>query len=645
MNWLLELYNGGLDPRTTDHRTLRETRSVSVASLVAALGSILVLARNALEGNWAEVPLIATLIPIGPLTLFLLHKVGKPSLTGQPLVAALVLIVTVTMGDSGLTGMGWIWLSAVPLLSTLMTGRTSGLVWTVVSTAVVVVYLSLHLVGVEFPNDRGGPWWMVGPQLSFFILGFGALVQGLTVAQERAERAMEEQLDRLRSEVETRRAAEQRAKEAARVAREAELTKDQFLATVSHELRTPMNGVLGAASLMRHGRLDAEQRDLLQTIQSSGQLLLTLVDDVLDFSRMESGLSSLERVPVDLPALVREVARPLAFNASERGIAVRVEIDPGMPRWFEGDPTRLRQILLNLAGNAAKFTSQGHVIIRARYKRERVRLQVEDTGIGIESDALDRIFEPFVQAEASTVRRFGGTGLGLSIVKGFVELMRGTIRVESKVGRGSTFTVELPLEPCAGVEDPPGLETTARRLRPVDPSGLADGSFSPDVRPERFDDEPSVSDEDVGDPDTPSTERPQLFDASRRVLLVDDNAVNRLVARKMLEKLGHVVVEATNGVDAIERADGDFDLVLMDVQMPEMDGLEATRVLLASEATSHLPIVGLSANLRTRDKERGIEAGMCDYLGKPVTSEALQQALERFAPTRRAERAAGQRFG
>jgi len=605
VHWLLRIYNGGLDPDDAEHGALRERRAVSVTALAASLIAVAVLILNAWRGNWAELPLFASLLPLGPVVLVLLPRIGRPRLLAQPINLALMMVLVASMADSGLTGIGWMWLVGVPLVATLMSGRLSGAIWTLLAVVVVLAFFGLHLVDYPFPSPRGAPWRMVGPQASLFILAVGALSIGLVTAQLRTEAGLQRQLDRARAAVHTHRAAEERAQAAARRARRAEQAKDQFLATVSHELRTPMNGVIGATRLLERTTLDPEQEELLRTVRSSGELLMSLVDDVLDFSRVESGQASLEQLPVDLPALVREVARPLAWTASERGVDVRVQVDPALPRWVEGDPTRLRQILLNLAGNAVKFTHQGHVTLRALPHERGVRLQVQDTGIGISAQALDRIFEPFVQADATTVRRFGGTGLGLSIVRRFADLMGGRVTVQSTPGQGSTFTVDLPLAACeAPTRQPPPPPAPSSRI-PAAPPRI-DGAETPTTECARVAFPPS---------------------GAARVLLVDDNAVNRLVARKMLEKLGHQVVEAASGAEALDQADDSFDVVFMDVQMPGMDGLEATRRLRAGASTAELPIIGLSANVRSSDRERGLQAGMRDYLGKPVSTDTLDQAV------------------
>jgi CheY-like chemotaxis protein len=313
-------------------------------------------------------------------------------------------------------------------------------------------------------------------------------------------------------------------------------------------------------------------------------MLLDLINDVLDLSRLDAGGVVFEDVAVDLRSLLVNTTAPVSLRARAKGIQLQTSVADDVPRWIHGDPTRLRQILLNLTSNAAKFTEDGGIRVHIEAAGDRYRIIVADTGIGIPTAAQATLFEPFVQAEASTTRRFGGSGLGLSIVWRLVTGMGGSITVHSEPDAGSTFTVELPL----AVSEAPSAA----------PSFVPSGGF----------------------------------DRSLRVLVVDDNPVNRMVASRMLAKLGHRVVDVESGAEALCRLrETAFDAVFMDVQMPDMDGLTATRALrqLPGPASATV-VIGLTANALPGDRDAVLEAGMDDYLAKPVRLQDLQAALGRW---------------
>ncbi|MEM1436921.1 MAG: ATP-binding protein [Pseudomonadota bacterium] len=378
---------------------------------------------------------------------------------------------------------------------------------------------------------------------------------------------------------------------------EAAAAKSSFLATMSHEIRTPMNGVLGMAQLLATDRLDDEQRAYVQTIISSGESLLTILNDVLDLSKIESGKLTLDPQPSDLQQLVQDVGQLMGSTPGADGLQFSVSYDPALPQWFLVDDTRLRQVLINLIGNALKFTDEGRVQVTVTGEpmsdRWALQIRVRDSGVGIPADKLDHIFDQFTQAESSTTRRYGGTGLGLSISNSLVVAMGGRIEVSSVFGEGSCFAVHLPL---------PVAEA------PIASSATGAGA--------------------IGDVATLASR--SLYQG-RRILVADDNPVNRVVACKMLERLGLQVEQVANGQEALDAtARTGFDLVLMDVSMPVMDGSAATAAVREREqrsGTDRLPIVALTAHAIAGDSDRFLQQGFDAYLAKPIDQSRLQRVI------------------
>ena len=465
------------------------------------------------------------------------------------------------------------------------------------------------MIGVDYGAES---WLRQILMQRLLVFSLFALLAGVAIGVGRSAR-------QARADVSRERSMKELLQTARETAETASTAKGSFLASMSHEIRTPMNGVLGMLELVRGTPLTDDQRELVDTAFDSGQALLQILNDILDFSKAEAGMLHVENIPCDLRRLVSDITGLHTAIARSRGLGTSIHVAPDVPPLVRCDPFRLRQVLNNLIGNALKFTTEGGISLMVELNpavenapEVLLRFSVRDSGVGIPREQQDLIFEPFTQADQGTSRRFGGTGLGLAICKRLVTMMGGQIGVESAEGIGSIFWFTLPLEvPSQG-------EMTR-------PEGIAETPVPEFNR---------VSPTPVKLPSRRST------DYTADVLVVEDNEVNQLVTSGMLRRLGYTSEIAADGRIALEKLQSRrYGMVLVDMQMPGMDGVAATRAWRELEPPgSRIPIVAMTANVQSSDREACLRAGMDDFLGKPVHMEELRNKLEANLPTARVTR-------
>jgi signal transduction histidine kinase/CheY-like chemotaxis protein/HPt (histidine-containing phosphotransfer) domain-containing protein len=425
-----------------------------------------------------------------------------------------------------------------------------------------------------------------GDEIEFLGESFNRMIEALAASQQEVRLHQELLEERIRQRTEE-------LERAMHGALNASQAKSEFLANMSHELRTPMNGLLGMLDLALDGGVNGEQKDQLETAQRCAYSLLALLNDILDLSKIEAGKMMLEKIPFDIRAVVEDCVKSQAAKAGQKRIDLRFEAHQGPQPNLMGDPLRVRQIVANLLSNAIKFTDRGAVRVRLDLSpcvggRINAVIQVSDTGPGIPPEKIATIFEKFTQADGSITRKYGGTGLGLAITRRLVEIHGGDVRVESQVGKGSTFRVTLPCEAAPAM---------AANVVPIQKETRAE------------------------------TVQPR---AGARLLLVEDNLVNQKVVLAILRKKGFRIDVANDGREALAKLESDrYDLVLMDVQMPVLDGLEATRIIRRNPRWDALPIVAMTAHAMNGDRERCLQSGMNAYISKPVQPAHLIATIER----------------
>jgi signal transduction histidine kinase/CheY-like chemotaxis protein len=553
-----------VDSLNKTHAERRRLRKLGALLVVLAAATAPMVLMYVIQQVWVSASgtgfiLVAALAAI----LALRREVAVSNVTAAVLTAGLAVAAVLALGN-GRDGMASVfWMPLAPLLAMAAGGRRAG--WlTLIATLVIV---ALTLFGMEHDWLQG----LIRHERSLSarmgsILGAIITAFVLTLAYEVETENSIDELQTQNTELVAARAEAERASRA----------KSEFIATISHEIRTPLNGVTGMAHLLGEERDPARVKEGARIIQQSADTLLAVINDVLDFSKIESNKLELEVVPMSVASELRVVVELLQGRAAERGNELELTVGADVPKWLMGDPTRLRQVAMNLVSNAVKFTSRGYVSVAISTLGGRLQLEVKDTGIGISAEAQARLFQPFTQADASTTRRFGGTGLGLVIARRLVEAMGGDIHIESALGAGSRFTLSLPMVVC-----PAPLQSIAAAAPPLQ---------------------------------------------SRSVLLVEDNVINQVVAQRLLERMGHAVTVANDGAQALTLVAGRaFDLVFMDCHMPVMDGFEATRLL--RERGFEVPIFALTAAVTTEDHERCLSSGMTGVLSKPLRPERLLEVL------------------
>ena len=581
IHWLLFLWNGGLTPETSDPAELRLRRTISsIGFVLFPVAIILMIVETFVFGDPSQNYVIgaAAIFLAGALatqawfdaTEFAIHST----------LCAFWIAPTAIIFQLGLNTTNWVWLLPISLVANLVGRRAIGVFWTCVTLITLVSASALTLSGYlengVKPENHAISASVAGGLLTIML---GLAGYTFRTFQHKTESILKANLKRLEREIEIRTEAERKAQAGERA-------KAVFLAAISHELRTPLNGVMGASELLQESTLDREQAQLVKIANDSSKVLLDLINNVLDLTKLEAEQVTLNMQPFNIRDITQSVISPYVLLGEKKGITFRSSFTERVPTQLLGDATHIRQIILNLCGNSLKFTDHGEVQVTLDYFEGTLNLIVEDTGSGISDELLPTLFTPFGQSEGSTEDSFTSTGIGLTIVSQLVNLMQGKVKIESELTVGTRVEVSLPL---ATVEEKPQ--------------------------------QGEVSDSDPK----------EAGEIPLNVLVADDNEVNRLVVSKILQRLRHNVIQVEDGLQALKAAEqGDIDVVLMDIQMPVMDGLEATAAIRALDGPENeVPIIALTAHAMASDRTRLLDAGMDEYLAKPVRKEAIQQTIRK----------------
>ncbi len=581
------------------HAADRAARSrLSVLASVMAVGWLGFALQYAMQGRWKTVAidLAVAATGLGIRAWALADDESRRIPLGAHLnLAASAVGLTAAAILSGQTAsMAVWWLACAPLVAAYQLGSRAAVVWALIASVLVACVHASEAVARVEPEfvPVGGELLLGRVALVAVVLAFAIAARRIMDAHVARVEAHEMQVEKYAEVLKAKTLELEQARDAALAAARA---KSEFLANMSHEIRTPLNGVLGLLPLMDDP--DVDRAEIIHTMRSSGSALLTIVDDILELSKMEAGQVHVKSVHFDVRDCVADVTRLLKPAAVNKGLDLHVDLDENLPRSVEADAIRLKQVLVNLVGNAIKFTSAGRVTVSATSQRDRLQFDISDTGIGIPAEARKKLFQPFTQLDASATRRHGGTGLGLSISRRLVALMGGTMSVTSKVGRGSTFHFAIPI-----VE----REEEAPRDEPLSATRIKPSS-------------------------TPLC-----------VLVADDDPLNLRVATRLLSKLGHSPDVASNGQQVLAAIDKKaYDIIFMDLHMPDIDGAETTRRIRGREVESGQPfVVALTASVLDEQRDLCRAAGMNDFVTKPVQLETLAAVLDDAQKRKREARSA-----